>query len=377
MVIYFLFALILLYLHIVQDKKTSGIQSFLLFLTALFLCGGYMCGSDWRSYELDYTAKEEALILEPGYYFIANIAQITGIGFWEFEMLLKLFCLIVLYKYIDKHCENNKFLCMLFYFSFYAIYLFIDGPLRNLCAITIFIFALDIYDKSKFAAIAISLGGILFHSSSIIAVIYFLCRLLSDKKYVKSYIYVGLYVVAIICSFQGTLLAELVNGTTIGRLLFAEKLDRYVVFGFGEESMVSSPSSLGELLKIAFFFLVVSRRKQIESFAEGKTLFFGSMFFFIISKMGASMNVLMRFECYFSVFYAMVLTAMIDAIVPSLKKIYTISFITLSFMFTYTTVTTDYRFVPYTNYVVYVLFHQPLPSYSERYNYNYKNTPYK
>lgn len=92
--------------------------------------------------------------------------------------------------------------------------------------------------------------------------------------------YVCLYIFAIFISFQGTLLAELVNETTIGRLIFAEKLDRYVVNGFGEESMVSSPASLGELLKIFFFFLVLLKRKQIEKTADGHMLFLVLCFFY-------------------------------------------------------------------------------------------------
>lgn len=374
MFIYFFVAFVLIFLH-----NNSGIpkkaQLVFLFFVAMFLCGGYMCGSDWRGYEEDYT--EESITYEPGYYFLAKIARQLGFGFWGFEILLKFVCLVFFYKYINRHCYNNKYLCMLFYFSFYAIYLFIDGPLRNLCAITLFIIALDVYERSKTSAIIISLVGMLFHSSSIISCVYFIARIISEKKNIGTVIYVAVYVLALFVSFQGSMLVELANQTTIGQLLFAEKLDRYVVKGFSAASTVSSPTSLGELLRTFFFFLVLSRRKQIEAIKEGKTLFFGAMIYFIISKLAASMDVLMRFECYFSIFYAIALTVMIDVITPSFKKLYKTSFIVLSLMFTYTTTTTDYRFVPYSNYFVYLIFHQPLPSYNERFNYNFIHSPYK
>lgn len=168
-----------------QSKGSYKLQYFILFFVALFLCSGYMCGSDWRGYESEYTAKEESLILEPGYYFLAKAAQLIGIGFWEFEITLKFICLIIFYKSIQNYCHRNKYLCILFYFSFYAIYLFIDGPLRNLCAIGLFLIALRLYDKSKILAVVLSISGLLFHSSSIIGFVYFILRIVSENGRLK------------------------------------------------------------------------------------------------------------------------------------------------------------------------------------------------
>lgn len=88
-----------------------------------------------------------------------------------------------------------------FYFSFYAIYLFIDGPLRNLCAIGLFLIALRLYDKSKILAVVLSISGLLFHSSSIIGFVYFILRIVSENGRLKHgcmsvYIFCYLYFIS-------------------------------------------------------------------------------------------------------------------------------------------------------------------------------------
>ncbi len=361
-----------------RRSKVKPIQKSVLVYVAAFLCAGYMCGSDWRSYEIDYYGFDGTdLVLEPGYYYLTVLTRNLGIGFWPFNIALKFLCLLAFYKFILRYYINDKYLVMLFFFSFYGIYLFIDAPLRNLCAITLFLLSLLLFEKRPLFALLLSLSGVFIHSSAIVTVPFFLILIYQKKHNVPTSIYLIVYIIAVILSFEGLLLARYANETVIGRLFWAEKLDRYVEHGFGAESTVSTAMSMGEMLKIFFFLLIITQRKKIECLPNGNILFLGVMFYFILSKLGASMNVLMRFGCYFSLYYAIVMTAMIKVINIKLRNAYRVALIVLSIMITTATITTDYRFVPYTNYFSYLLFHNTLPSYSERASYNYGNTPYK
>lgn len=374
MIPYIFVIILFLFLSAREKINSRFLELVILFYIAIFMCGGYMCGSDWRTYEKDYydVHSVKDVILEPGYFLLTVVAKSIGFDFWTFTILLKFLCLIIVHKVFLEYIVDNKYIAMLFYFSFYGLFLFVDAPMRNLCAIALFSLSLMEYEKSKIKAFLICGMGLLFHASAVIGILFLLLK----NVRIKTYVYVFMYLGALYLSFKGTMFAEMVNNTLLGQLLFAEKLNRYVENGFGGDANVSSPTSMGEMLRTALFFLILSFRKRIEALEKGQEIFYGAMFFFIIGKIGASMEVLMRFGCYFAMFYAISLSDLIKVITVRFKSIYRIALVSLAIMQTIATITFDYRFVPYTNYFSYLLFHDQMPSYNIRSDYNLKNSPY-
>ena len=106
MAIYFLFFVFCL---IFALKKRGGHvkteEKLLLIVLGIFLCTGYMTGSDWRGYELDYydVNSIEDCLSKPGefvFYIVCMILNKLGIDFWFFWIVLIGGCVFGFY-YID------------------------------------------------------------------------------------------------------------------------------------------------------------------------------------------------------------------------------------------------------------------------------------
>ena len=199
------------------------------------------------------------------------------------------------------------------------------------------------------------------------------------NKKIKSSIYVALYSLLIVISFGfGSYMENLVN-TPLGAFLAdnSTQFDTYYVKGYNQAALSSSPLALGELLKLIFFCWIIYKRKSIENYEYGNFIFNGAMLFFLIAKLGAMSNVFVRFGCYLSPFYAIALCLVTVGVSLKFKKIYQYAVFLVAFLLCYTSVTADYRYVPYTNYITYSLTHNDIPSYSVRSDYNHVNSPYR
>ena len=82
-------------------------------LVPIILCFGYLTGSDWRNYELEwnlinvdnYNPFEDGYE-EPGYWFLCYYAKKIGLGFWELNILIKLigyYAFLRIYRFFDNN----------------------------------------------------------------------------------------------------------------------------------------------------------------------------------------------------------------------------------------------------------------------------------
>ena len=144
MILYIFLIFLCFFLHgrYVTKQKDDGICKISLLYIAIFLCCGFMCGSDWRSYETLYYEMSlrnpfEDLLMEPGLFVLMYPFRLLGINYWIFSIAIKLVCFAIFYKFIFKYAGRYKYLALMFFISFYGIYLLVDAPMRNLCAIAI------------------------------------------------------------------------------------------------------------------------------------------------------------------------------------------------------------------------------------------------
>lgn len=92
---------ILLYIGQISFKRSNAYYCFCVLYIVFFLCFGYMCGSDWRNYEMYYEGIDSTnlilylLRMEPGYVLLMYLSKILGIGFWEFAIFFKCVLCIV------------------------------------------------------------------------------------------------------------------------------------------------------------------------------------------------------------------------------------------------------------------------------------------
>ena len=93
-----IYCLILFFAFNKKAENTKIIFNLLLLLLGIFLCFGYMTGSDWRVYEQLYNSLNFSNLLEnvKGFEFGYPITQIIfkslGFSFWPFFIILKIIC---------------------------------------------------------------------------------------------------------------------------------------------------------------------------------------------------------------------------------------------------------------------------------------------
>ena len=69
----YLLVIIWLFVLSYRIKAKFKFPIFSLFLLMVFLCFGYMTGSDWRNYETEYYSEFSVRLVEPGYMLLSNL----------------------------------------------------------------------------------------------------------------------------------------------------------------------------------------------------------------------------------------------------------------------------------------------------------------
>ena len=89
----FVYLLLIVVLFITSYTRYNPQTEKLLFVFfAIFLCFGYMTGSDWRVYESEYYSNFLHRAVEPGYMFVSNFLANNGVDFWIFHTFTKVLC---------------------------------------------------------------------------------------------------------------------------------------------------------------------------------------------------------------------------------------------------------------------------------------------
>ncbi len=87
MILYYIFPLVALFLTLF--KIDSRYKYIYLILLGLFICFGYMTGTDWRVYELLYNQANfnfESNSKEIGFYSLISLFNYIGVSYWIFVL---------------------------------------------------------------------------------------------------------------------------------------------------------------------------------------------------------------------------------------------------------------------------------------------------
>lgn len=123
-----------------QEKKVKARKVFIVWLY-VFLCFGYMVGSDWDVYELNYTEGFAIYryLSEPISYFLFSVFPKILPDFWIFCGIAKCIYLYTLIKLLQS--LTNKWLsALVLMMPFFLLYMLISNPLRymmGLCVINV------------------------------------------------------------------------------------------------------------------------------------------------------------------------------------------------------------------------------------------------
>jgi hypothetical protein len=376
MYLYLLIPFICFCFHFFSFLKGNKLLSFL-FLTfiALFLCGGLMTGTDWRSYEIMYnnSALKGFWIfpIEKGFLMLMLIFKTISLDFWVFLVGIKLLSFYIFYRTI-KYLESPLWLSLGLSFPF-LMYLLIDNPLRNLIAISIFLFSIKyLYEKKPLKYMGLIILAAQFHISALILLLIYPLKYNKIKSSYLVLSYVSFFLI-----FSNEKVIKLFMSKLIS--LFPGFFNR-MNFYLSEAGYDASGSffSLRSLIVIGIFLLMIHFRKKVFKSSRINVLIFSLTFFYLIAfRLGLSFQVLTRFTYYFFIFYVSAIIIIGRAFVTKeVKQNYWFVWICITLFSTYSLATVDYRYIPYTNYFIYSL-NGEIPTYHFRADYNPENSPYE
>lgn len=372
MIIYFLLFIFCYFFSFVKYSKLIGIFCF--FIIALILCFGYMTGSDWRSYELIYYHKL-GYNKEPLYLMLNNIFSYLGVNFWVYFIFLKIILLIIFF-YSYKELDVPLIFCIMLFIISPGLYLFIDNPMRSLIAYAIFTYSTK-YIVSKnfikyFLCIMIAAG---FHLTVIVvAPIYFLYKI-----NIKNWIIIMLFIlINIIFISQNTIF------NTIKFLIkpfpdISSRIMTYINLSLTNPNLGDFKSNI---ITIGFFIRILGliallyyKNKIIAKFKYGKLVILFSFFYLLLSRITMSFALFSRITIFFEIFYICAIGYILKLLPNQIKLIVSLSIFIYSSLYAYRVITSDFRYVPYTNYLVSIIKNENL-SYEERSKYNFIKSPY-
>jgi hypothetical protein len=334
-----------------------------------------MCGSDWRGYEQMYEAIDihslfSTCTVEPGYYVYMFPFKLLHISFWNFYIFTKIIIFCIIFSTLIKYTEEYKYIALMFFVAWYGIYLFIDNPMRNLIAISISMIGIRFLLERNFWKYGlIVLIAVSFHISAIVMIpIYFYFT-----KKIPSKVYIIAFFIVYILFATPDLFWGIITKLFDWIPYIHRKIESYTI-GKAAEFAQGRFFSWGTLVHILFFVIIMFYRKKIESLKYGVFLFNAAILYLLFYRIAITIDIFGRMLFYFCIFYTVVITSLIRIFEYKSRMIYVFYLLILSLIST-KRIFEDFRYIPYTNYIPYFI-KGDYPSFEERSNYNYMNSPY-
>ena len=354
-----------------KDKYLFGFA--LLLCLSIFLCSGYMTGSDWPNYENAFYGRE-LFLKEQGLSWLYSIAKTVGLEFWPTFIILKFFC-FVCFIYLLKNICNNFWLTLALLLPIIGFFLFIDNPMRNLIAMSFFWLACVAYMKERkklcFALIVIAITN---HYStlcvlSVLSIIYF-------KHYLIKHYKITLFTIILLYCLlsSNTLLMSLflnllkLIGVSRGIAYFADAYNKYSKF------TLFSPTMLLQFM--CFLFIYINRIKNTNSEIKS-TFFIICIIHLLLSRLAYSILILNRLAMFTEPIFAAILINTFDYYKDfKLRYFFKFNVIVFSLLFTLKTITSAYSsdgslnvYLPYSNYFIEeTLLQKNIPFYERKLN---------
>ena len=360
-------------------SNTKTLLNFLLVIVGIFLCMGYMTGSDWRQYELIY----ETITLSnfhidvKGYEYLYPILQLVfkslGFTFWQFFIIIKLICYFVTIKTLKKYSQNNYTWGLLVFYAVFALDAYIDNPMRNLIASVIFLFSLKYLLSNKLVKYVIMLIiASSFHMSALLLIPIYFIRKIKLKKTAIIISLTVLFLIAIVgqSSFRD-FLVQFIWGNS--NFISDRFVSSYLHESFYEDN--KSVISGGFIIHSIMFILIFLKNEEIQKQKYGILIFNLTFIYMIVYIISFSIWIFFRMRLFFFIPFCISISYIPVLMKKWHSKLFSISIIIIMSFFTmYSTITESYKYIPYTNHISYLFKNKP--DYYERSNYNFVNSPY-
>lgn len=349
---------------------------FYLIMLALFLCFGYMTGSDWRQYESSFY-YDFPIIKEPGLVYVYQLAKILKIDFWPIFIGLKIFCFASFILFLKTISKKHFWLTLSILIPKMLLFLFIDNPMRNLIAMSFFWLSYISFIKGKkLTTCFLLICSISFHYSTICVLLALSVLILKKliNKYFKTALLVILIIYSLLCSqsFLFYIFNLILKFLGIGRgLNYFSGLSQYANF------TLISPTII---LSIIEFCFIVYHRRILNSNSIYSNMFCVCLVHFLLLRLANSISILSRLSYYTTPIFTVTFVNLLSIYYGQKKwlaqaiKVFIVLF---SLALTINIVLKDYKsdrpinaYLPYTNYIVEELIMDKNLSFSNRDTYN-------
>ena len=349
-------------------------------IVPLVICFGYMTGTDWRNYEREW----DFIIVqsynpftdgyeEPGYWVLCYIFKSIGVGFWEFNIALKLVGYYVFVS-VYRRYSNDSTWGLMYGFVFWMLNSIMNFPARNFCAWIIFIYAIKyIQEKNLIKYLLLCSLAMCFHISVILAIpIYFLNFDMSKRQMKYSIVVIGIIYI-VFSAFKNQILGSF-GGMTL--LDIGDRVDGYLdTSGRHTAEMGRSSFSFGFLVRFMVYVLAVHNYERIcAKYKYGRFILNMSFLVAVCEAIMAIVPISARILACIVILYCVLFSYLMSVLTFNqlLKNVIAFAFL---LFFTVGTVANSI-YTPYSNYLEYV-FKVNKPSYNERFIYNDIHSPYQ
>lgn len=335
---------------------------------AIFLCFGYMCGSDWRVYESEYYSHFSHRAVEPGYMLVSNFLSNSGVDFWVFHTSVKVLCWCsFIYAFKKEWPNRNLGLPMMLFIASFGLFLFVNCPFRNLISISIFLLFVPCLEKKKYLLYV--LGVLLASSFHLSAFCFIVLPLINVNKFSSKILALFYFLIL------GVLLLKL-DQVLINYILSPFPFLASKIMSYEDSELVQgSVISIGLILRLICLWGMLYFRTKL--YEEGKQFMFGLCYIYLIlSLFSYSMPILFRVPLFLSPFFVLMESEIVYHFLNKrTRTVLRLFYLMVALTITIKTVASVY-FVPYTNVIPYWIKGKS-PSYMQRSDYNFEHSPYR
>lgn len=356
-------------------KLPKHVENIGLLIIAVFVCGGYMTGTDWYMYEEFYNNLKFADIAaknkESSYFLLQTTISNLGVDFWTFHIVIKLLVFYTLIFFV-RSFKINVFLFLALFLPEVGLYLFVDCPFRNLISFGIALIAFKkLFEHKLISFFIFVFFASLFHFSALfLVIVYFLYRF-NIKIYAVIVLTIALYILA----FNVDFLIENIYLPLANKIpVLQDRLKSY----FLDSGYIATEINKGTYVRLIILFILLLFKDLIIANDKNKQLVYNlTILFLLIYPFGVTMKIFHRFSIYLIPFYTFSIIYMLKSFSYKVNKYIIYSFFVIwSLMQTYVLVIYDYRYVPYSNYFIHFI-KKDLPDIEYRSEFNKKHSPYK
>lgn len=325
-----------------------------------------MCGSDWRSYERDYT-QDKFDHYEIGSYLVFKVFKTLNIDFWVFTGFFKVLYLTALLSLASEFTEKKWSVIGIEFIIGSLLYMLISCPFRFMLATTMALYAIVLFLKNrKLYALILLLASCTFHLVFIVNAILLLSYFVLGKyiNRLGSLLLIISYCLVFVIVSQSFIFSAIYS-YLVPFFQFEEMVEGY------NQDLMGNLWSLGNLKEFFLFLLIVKFRKDILTLQHGSILLYFALissFLFILLKcipVGSRFNIVNNF--FLSIVFAELLY--LKVLKPNVKLLYRM-IMGVCCLVTFYNIYNDVVFVPYSNSIPYIIIgHKPM---SERSDYNIK-----